>query len=315
VLVGVFEVPDDIALRRARERLRRRRRRRQLGGAAGLILIVSVAAIVVTVTGGSGSLARARRRDQPPAASSIPLARHPAGPGVRARRMLNRLIRLGLPVYCGGPHGHDLSFTFDDGPGVYTHYALRKLAAAHEQATFFDVGKSIQNWPSWLPREARAGAIGDHTFTHRDLLMMPGSEVYDEIAATKRLIERGSGRRVVLFRPPYGAHDAAVDAIVRRLGLVEVLWSVDSADSLGADWRQIIANVRRGLRPGAIIEMHENRGQTIRALGTLLPMLARRHLRSVNLVRLMTSDPPSAGQLRRGEAGCGEPRSLPRRTE
>ena len=86
-----------------------------------------------------------------------------------------------------------------------------------------------------------------------------------------------------------------------------MLWSVDSADSLGAQYLQIIHNVETGMRPGAIIEMHENRGQTIRALSTLLPMLARRHLRSVSVVTLMASDPPSPGQVRLGEAGCGEP--------
>ena len=56
-----------------------------------------------------------------------------------------------------------------------------------------------------------------------------------------------------LFRPPYGARNAIVDATAKRLGLLEVLWTVDSADSLGANWQGIIANVERGLRPGAII--------------------------------------------------------------
>ena len=51
--------------------------------------------------------------------------------------------------------------------------------------------------------------------------------------------------------------------------------------------------------------MHENRGQTIRALTTLLPYLHSHHLRSVSLPELFASDPPSVAQLRRGPAGCG----------
>jgi peptidoglycan/xylan/chitin deacetylase (PgdA/CDA1 family) len=86
--------------------------------------------------------------------------------------------------------------------------------------------------------------------------------------------------------------------------LLEILWSDDSADSLGATWAGIIRNVEAGLRPGEIILMHENRGQTIRALTTLLPELRRRHLRSVSLPELFASDPPSAAQVREGSRGC-----------
>jgi peptidoglycan/xylan/chitin deacetylase (PgdA/CDA1 family) len=110
---------------------------------------------------------------------------------------------------------------------------------------------------------------------------------------------------VQLFRPPYGAHNATVDAIARRLGLLEILWNVDSADSLGANYAGIIRNVEAGMRPGAIILMHENRGQTIRALTTILPELRRRGLRSVSLPELLASDPPSRAQLKAGTGGCG----------
>ncbi len=59
------------------------------------------------------------------------------------------------------------------------------------------------------------------------------------------------------------------------------------------------------MHPGAIILMHENRGQTIRALTTILPVLRRRGLRSVTLPELLASDPPSLAQLQAGSRGCG----------
>src|SRR5947208_11097315 len=92
--------------------------------------------------------------------------------------------------------------------------------------------------------------------------------------------------------------------------MLEILWSTDSADSLGAEWDGIIRNVEAGLHPGSIILMHENRGQTIRALTTLLPELHRRHMRSVTLPELMAEDPPSKAQLERGPAGCSAPRAV-----
>jgi peptidoglycan/xylan/chitin deacetylase (PgdA/CDA1 family) len=280
-------------------------------------VVIGLALVALAAVAGRLSTVHARRS---PATASRPLALSPAhvrpDPGLagpRARRELLRLAALGLPVFCGGARGDAVAFTFDDGPGVYTHYAVRKLTAAHERATFFVVGKSITAWPRWVRREAQIAALGDHTLHHLDLAVLPPALVYDEIAGARAMIERRSGQAVVLFRPPYGARDATVDRVVRRLGLVDVMWSVDSGDSLGANWVQIIRNVARGLRPGAVIEMHENRGQTIRALDTLLGLLRRRHLHSVSVTSLLASDPPSGAQLRRGEAGCGVPARTRRR--
>ena len=143
-----------------------------------------------------------------------------------------------------------LAFTVDDGPGVYTHYAVKKLTEAHEQASFFVVGKSIEAWPGWLTRELKVGTLGDHTFTHADLLELAPSQVASELETNKQLIERDSGQPVDLFRPPYGAQDPAVNRIARQLGLLDIMWSMDSRDSLGANWAGIIENVESRLASG-----------------------------------------------------------------
>ncbi len=108
-----------------------------------------------------------------------------------------------------------------------------------------------------------------------------------------------------LFRPPYGAHDATVDGVARAHGLLEILWNVDSADSLGASYAQIERNVIAGMRPGAIILMHENHGQTIRAMLAIFAALQRKHLRAVSVPQLLSDDPPSEAQLRSAGGGCG----------
>jgi peptidoglycan-N-acetylglucosamine deacetylase len=310
----VYELPEHIAQRRAHERAKQRRHRR-IRRAAGAAAVAVAAALVVFLVTRSGGGTPHR---PPPPALKLSQVRPGAAPRVHGLtaaqlRTIEQLIALGRPVYCGGHHGNAVAFTFDDGPGVYTHYALRKLREAHERATFFVVGKSIKAWPGWLRPETRVAALGDHTMTHQDLLAMSPLQAYQEIAGAKQLIQRDSGQRVELFRPPYGSQDHTILEIVRRLGMLDIMWSVDSADSLGANYAGIIHNVEHGLRPGAIIEMHENRGQTIRALTTLLPALRHRHLRSVSVVTLLATDPPSTAQVRRGEAACGTPTGVPGR--
>lgn len=228
----------------------------------------------------------------------------------RELRAIRRLAAHGLPIYCGGRRGRLIALTFDDGPGVYTRLAIRKLRNARLHATFFLVGKSMRAFPKLAPLERRVAAFGDHTMTHPFLPALTPGAVVHEILAARSLIEREVREPIVLFRPPYEGRTRAIDAIVRRLKMAEVLWNVDSADSLGANYAGIEHNVIEGLRPGSIVLMHENRGQTIRALTTLLPELHRRHLRSVSLPELFAIDPPSAAQVRRGQLGCSQPVKL-----
>ncbi len=281
----------------------------------GALVCAIAVAIVVKSSGGSSSAhanASAQSTSATHHARTNPQQRsggsHPAthtDVASAGSAAVARLTKYGLPVYCAGPRGNAVAFTFDDGPGPYTYLALRKLREAHEHATFFVVGRSIDAFPRWITKEMTLAAIGDHSYTHPVLSQLPQATVTSQLSRTiDRIKTDTGGLRVGLFRPPYGARSAMVDGVAKSLGLLEIVWNVDSADSLGANWAGIIHNVEAGLHPGSIILMHENRGQTIRALTTLLPELHRRHLRSVSVAELLTEDPPSLGQLRAGPAGC-----------
>lgn len=220
-------------------------------------------------------------------------------PGVR------RLIALGKPIYCAAPRGNEVALTFDDGPGTYTRLAIAKLRKHGVKATFFVVGRNIQLLPRAIREERALGSVGDHTYTHPLLTALPAGQAESEIVRTQTALEGASGGPVFLFRPPYGAHNAAIDSIAQAHNLLEILWTVDSADSLGANYAQIERTVIDGMRPGAIILMHENRGQTIRAMLSIFAALQRKHLRAVSVPRLLTDDPPSEAQVRAGGRGCG----------
>ena len=297
--------PPELAARRAAAR--RRRRRRAIAGAVALAAVAVGAGVAIAESGGGGGTnapapPRAAKPPQPRAAHASPSSL--ASVGAAGTAEIDRLAKYGLPVYCGGTHGDEVAFTFDDGPGVYTHFALKKLTEAGERATFFVVGKSIDAWPGWLPKELKVAAIGDHSYHHPLLTALSPDEVRSELGTTKQKIEQDSGQRVDLFRPPYGGLDATVDGIAKSLGLLTIMWTMDSRDSLGADWNGIIQNVEAGLHPGSIILMHENRGQTIRALPAIFAAIAARHLQTVTIPQLVAEDPPSLAQLRAGVGGC-----------
>jgi peptidoglycan/xylan/chitin deacetylase (PgdA/CDA1 family) len=268
--------------------------------------VVVAAAILASLLGACGSQRERPSNRSAPTAAASPGARPTSQARLAAEdAAVERLVRYGLPLYCGGSSRPLVALTFDDGPGVYTHYAIAKLRKHHLRATFFLVGKEIRAWPGLAQREKPVAAFGDHTMTHPFLPALPRSAMVAEIADAKSLIARTTGEPVVLFRPPYEGRNAAIDSEVRALGMLEVLWNVDSADSLGANYAGIERNVIAGLHPGSIILMHENRGQTIRALRAIFDALRRRHLRAVSVPTLIAEDPPSLAQLRAGGHGCG----------
>jgi peptidoglycan/xylan/chitin deacetylase (PgdA/CDA1 family) len=292
-----------------------------LGGLAAVCAAVIVAIVATSGASnahrGSSGSASAATGGGAGAGGRGAKARHGSGANGHLQRVdaagaaeIRRLAKLGLPVYCAGPRGNAVAFTFDDGPGPYTYLALRKLTQAGERATFFVVGRSIDAFPHWIPRELKLAAIGDHSYTHPVLSSMSAAGVTSELQRTEQRIKADAGIEPLVFRPPYGARNATVDQVAKQLGLLDIIWNIDSADSLGANYAGIIQNVEAGLRPGSIILMHENRGQTIRALTTLLPELHRRHMRSVTLPELIAEDPPSKAQLERGPAGCAAPRAV-----
>jgi peptidoglycan/xylan/chitin deacetylase (PgdA/CDA1 family) len=300
------------AARRAASGRRARVRRRR---GAGLLALAAGAAILAAVlSAGGGSHARARSSGAAsswqgsagtrgaPAHGGAALRGYPESPAVRS------LIAMGRPIYCGAPRGDEVALTFDDGPGTYTRLMLAKLSKHRVRATFFVVGRNIPLLAGATRQERALGAVGDHTFTHPLLTALAPGEAEREMVSTQAALARSSGGRVFLFRPPYGGRDATVDQIARVHGMLEILWTVDSADSLGADYAQIERNVIGGLRPGAIILMHENHGQTVRAMLAIFAALQRKHLRAVSVPQLLTDDPPSAAQVRAGGGGCGHGR-------
>jgi peptidoglycan/xylan/chitin deacetylase (PgdA/CDA1 family) len=222
-------------------------------------------------------------------------------------RAVERLALLDRPVFCAAGRLPDVALTFDDGPSPYTLPLLRLLRRARASATFFLVGDRLRDWPDVARREARLGAVGDHTWSHRRLPSLRYAAAAWEISAGRRASEASSGREVVLFRPPFGLTTARLNRLVRRLGMLDVRWSVDSGDSLpGANAKSVVRTVEGAVQPGSIVLLHDIHPWTLAAVRRLLPRLERRGLRLVSVPELLRLDPPTIRQVRGDESQrCG----------
>jgi peptidoglycan/xylan/chitin deacetylase (PgdA/CDA1 family) len=221
---------------------------------------------------------------------------------------VQRLVQAAQPVYCGGARGRSFALTFDDGPSPYTMEIVRVLRRFHARATFFDVGSRISLWPDGARASARVGEIGNHTWSHPHLRALSTTDTRHELVWTQHAIARAIGTTPRLFRPPYDEANPADDMLARQLDLLDVRWSTDSGDSLvGATPQSVRQAALAGLRPGAIILLHDPHPTTPAIARAVLRAAARKRLRAVTVSALLARQPPAAAQL----AGTGGARCPP----
>jgi len=158
-----------------------------------------------------------------------------------------------------------VALTYDDGPNPpYTDRILDVLAHERVHATFFLVGRAIVAYPKTVRRIVTQGnAVGNHTWDHAHLVLLPRSALRSEMQRTDDALEKTVHVRSRLMRPPFGARDWLVLDEMRRLGYTVVMWSVP----LPRDWeypsaQTIARRVTARVKDGSIIVLHDgNRGQ------------------------------------------------------
>jgi peptidoglycan/xylan/chitin deacetylase (PgdA/CDA1 family) len=174
----------------------------------------------------------------------------------------------------------EIALTFDDGPyPFYTPLLLHQLAMEERTpATFFLVGRTVQEYPQLVERILSAGGeIGNHTFNHYSLTGLSDEEIEDQIADCGALLSQYTGSQPTLFRPPHGRYDARVVEIARRLGYRTILWS-DAPDDAPKDNTDvpvavIVERVLAHAKPGGIVLLHSGQYNTIEAIPQIVDTL------------------------------------------
>jgi len=191
------------------------------------------------------------------------------------------------PAYADadGKNGRRLvTLTFDDGPFPETTPAVLEVLAHHKvHASFFVIGRYLDGDDAravssreTLKQVAAAGhLIGNHTHDHVSLTSVTHTQVLEQIDQGIASIERVTGKRPILFRPPYGKLDEFGESAVRERGLDLLLWSVEKQDMRRADshevFREIVGQIE--YKKGGIVLLHDVRRTSIAVLRELLAWL------------------------------------------
>ena len=181
-----------------------------------------------------------------------------------------------VSVWHGDPGRKEIALTFDDGPHrEATLRLLDLLRGLKVKATFFLVGKKVDETPDVLPLIVRDGhEVANHTYHHINLDKADDAVVQSEIQLGNDAIRRACGVQPTAFRPPGGHHRPNVLRNADKLNMKIILWTNDPAD-YAMPGQSILADRLDHVSNGTIILLHDGIDQTMEVLPNLIARLRR----------------------------------------
>ena len=190
-------------------------------------------------------------------------------------------------VHRGAQDGKRIALTFDDGPKAHTGQLLDALKEAGVTATFFVVGKQVEQFPELVKRMADEGhEIQNHTYNHRDLEYLTEREIKQELFKTAALVRSITGKSMRCVRPPGGHEGRRLRAVTARFGMRTVFWSANCGKLEGTTKKKVYDYVVSNAEPGGIVLMHNGEIVTLNALPDIIGTLRERGYSLVTISEL-----------------------------
>ncbi|MCI0524447.1 MAG: polysaccharide deacetylase family protein [Acidobacteria bacterium] len=165
------------------------------------------------------------------------------------------------------------ALTFDDGPTPgATEELLSILNEEGVKATFFVIGADLEQNIGLGRKIVAAGhELGNHTYSHKRMVLKTPSFIESEIERTDQLIRQAGYRSAIHFRPPYGKKLLLLPYYLSRTTRKTITWDVepDSYPEVAAESNKIVAHTLEKTRPGSIILLHvmyEGRSESLKAV-------------------------------------------------
>jgi polysaccharide deacetylase family sporulation protein PdaB len=184
-----------------------------------------------------------------------------------------------IPIYSVETNEKKASITFDCAWGADDiPQILEILRNENVKASFFIVGQWAEKYPDMVKSIAADGHdIANHSYSHLRMGALDRSRIISEISNCGRKLEELTGRKVDLFRPPYGDYSNNVVSAAKDLGYYTIQWSVDSLD-----WKpelsgeEIVERVTGRIEPGSIILFHNDTRQTAKVLPDIISAIKKK---------------------------------------
>lgn len=162
----------------------------------------------------------------------------------------------------------EIYLTFDDGPTPeITEFVLNELNKYNAKATFFCIGKNIENHSTIFSQIIKEGhTIGNHTQNHLNGWKNDTPKYIENVLKCKNIIAKQTKnnselktQNTKLFRPPYGKIKKKQANTLIEKGYKIIMWSVLSGDfDTKLSKENCLQNVLKHTSNGSIIVFHDS---------------------------------------------------------
>jgi peptidoglycan/xylan/chitin deacetylase (PgdA/CDA1 family)/uncharacterized caspase-like protein len=185
-----------------------------------------------------------------------------------------------------------VALTFDDGPHPkYTEQVLAILRKYGLKACFFELGSLVGKADGAGGVKLLRGAdisrkvveaghlLANHSYSHPSLTKLPETEWNAEIDQTSTILEKISGRKMELFRAPYGARNQAIIERIVSQGMRSIMWNTDAEDWADPIPESIAMRILHQMNQHhkGVILLHDIHQQSVLALSPVIEELMRQN--------------------------------------
>lgn len=183
-----------------------------------------------------------------------------------------------LPIYSVDIPEKKLAITFDCAWGDEDISSiLNTLREENVKATFFIVGQWAEKYPQTVKAISDQGHdIANHSYSHLRMGALDNNRIKYEISMCGKKLSEISGKKVDLFRAPFGDYNNVIVSSAKDLGYMTIQWDVDSLDwKPGISRDEILSRVMKKVKSGSIILFHNDTPHTAILLPDIIASLKK----------------------------------------
>ena len=183
-----------------------------------------------------------------------------------------------LPIYSVDRTDKKVAISFDCAWGVeFTDGILTELSRHGVKCTFFAVEFWVEKHPDYAKKIVEAGhELGTHSKTHPYMSKLTKEKAREELVSSSLAIEKTTGVKPTLFRPPFGDYDDKLIELCAELKLYPVQWDVDSLDWKNLNCEEMLERIIPKTQSGDILLFHNDTAHTAESLDRILSGLSEK---------------------------------------
>lgn len=197
-----------------------------------------------------------------------------------------------LPIYSVEMSDKKVAITFDCAWGADDIPSIIDTLETNDvKATFFTVGTWVDKFPDAVKSLSQANMeIGNHTNSHAHVSKMSYGENLEDMTKCNDKIEALIGKKVKFYRGAYGEYNNTIISVAKELNMYVIQWDVDTLDYEGKTADEMCQRIRKKIRNGSIILMHNDTKHTAEGLQQIIDTIQEEGYEIVSLDELIYHD-------------------------